>query len=63
MYYDYTTPITDVHKINVLVVSRYVVGCDVLRVIEPSPIINNQHSMCHLVCYMVDITLHKPHSG
>ena len=63
MYYDYTTPITDVHKINVLVVSRYVVGCDVLRVIEPSQIINNQHSMCHLVCYMVGITLHKPHSG
>ena len=63
MYNDYTTLITDVHKINVLVVSRHVVRCEVLRVIEPSPTINNQSSVCHLVCYMVDITLHKPCSG
>ena len=34
MYYDYTTLITDVHEINVLVVSRHVVRCDVLSVIE-----------------------------
>ena len=37
--------------------------CEVLSVIEPSQIINNQSSVCQLVCYMVDITLHKPHSG
>ena len=41
MYYDYTTLITDVHEINVLVVSRHVVRCDVLSGIEPSQIINN----------------------
>ena len=63
MYYDYTTLITDVHESNVLVVSSRVVRCEVLSVIEPSPIINNQSSVCHLVCYTVDITLHKPHSG
>ena len=63
MYYDYTTLITDVHEINVLVVSRHVVRCDVFSVIDPSQIINNQSSVCHLVCYMVDNTLHKPHSG
>ena len=34
MYYDYTTLITDVHEINVLVVSRHVVRCEVLSVIE-----------------------------
>ena len=62
MYYDYTTLITDVHESNVLMVSRHVVRCEVLSVIEPSPIINNQSSVCHLVCYTVDITLHKPHS-
>ena len=32
MYYDYTTLITDVNKINVLVVSRHVVRGDVLSV-------------------------------
>ena len=63
MYYDYTTLITDVHEINVLVVSRHVVRCEVLSVIEPRSNINNQSSVCHLVCYMVDITLHKPCSG
>ena len=63
MYYDYTTLITDVHENNVLMVSRHVVRCEVLSVIEPSPIINNQSSVCHLFCYTVDITLHKPHSG
>ena len=63
MYYDDTTLITDVHEINVLVVSRHVVRCEVLSVIDPSQIIHNQSSVCHLVCYMVDITLHKPHSG
>ena len=63
MYYDYTTLITDVHENNVLVVSRHVVRCEILSVIEPSPKINNQSSVCHLVCYTVDVTLHKPHSG
>ena len=63
MYYDYTTLITDVHKINVLVVSRHAVRCEVLSVFVPSPTINNQSSVCHLVCYMVDITLHKPRCG
>ena len=63
MYYDCTTLITDVHEINVLVVSRHVARCDVLKVSDPSQIINNQSSVCHLVRYMVDITSHKPHSG
>ena len=63
MYYDYTTLITDVNENNVLMVSRHVVRCEVLSVIEPSPIINNQSSVCHLVCYTVDLTLYKPHSG
>ena len=35
MYYDYTTLITDVHESNVLMVSRHVVRCEVLSVIEP----------------------------
>ena len=47
MFYDYTTLITDVYEINVLVVSRHVVRCDVLSVIDPSQIINNQSSVCH----------------
>ena len=57
MYYDYTTLITDVHENNVLMVSRHVVRCEVLSVIEPSPIINNQSSVCHSVCYTVDISM------
>ena len=36
MYYDYTTLITDVHEINVLVVSKHVARCDVLKVIDPN---------------------------
>ena len=46
MYYDYATLITDVREINVLVVSRHVVRCDVLSVIDPSQIINNQSVQC-----------------